>query len=526
MVLKRLRLAAALGACVCAGAAAAATHHHPAAGAPNKAPPTIAEYAVRAESGDTLKLTPPVLPDLDRFTSDAVARMIPQGPRGHVAVKRMVEIETLHEFVGGPAGRLAESAARQSTNPRAILIEGGLMTPRDLARSLPHEQFEETSPGVFVLRMPLVVAQGATLHIDSSTKEFRLSQDGGAFISNDGLMFITGSRFTGWNERAKRPSTFHDPREFRPFLVSFGGSKLYISDSVVSSLGYSESKAYGISISQYSPNMDARLHRPRPTGWILHSTFVDNWFGFYCYEADDVAVIGNTYRDNIYYGIDPHDRSRRLIIADNVVTGSREKHGVIVSREVDDSWIVRNHIEKNHLSGIVIDRDSTNNVVAYNDLVRNGTDGVTIYESSKNLLWGNRAIGNGRHGFRMRNSVDIRLYDNIAFGNRLAGIYGHIKDLTGTDRNLKLDPYELSSSMVVVGGQLVFNGSGPVTLDRPLSAELYNVELLAPSKSAGIRMTGILGRYQSEILDIMVRQGAAAVIEPADKPRKPQQTGT
>jgi poly(beta-D-mannuronate) C5 epimerase len=71
---------------------------------------------------------------------------------------------------------------------------------------------------------------------------------------------------------------------------------------------------------------------------------------------------------------------------------------------------------------------------------------------------------------------------------------------------------------VIVGGRLIFNGSGPVTIDRPLSVELYNVELLAPSKKVGIQMTGVLGRYQTEILDILVRQRAAALVEPADRP--------
>jgi poly(beta-D-mannuronate) C5 epimerase len=106
----------------------------------------------------------------------------------------------------------------------------------------------------------------------------------------------------------------------------------------------------------------------------------------------------------------------------------------------------------------------------------------------------------------------------VSTANQLAGIFGHIKDLTGTDRNLKLDPFELKSSMVVVGGQLVYNGSGPISLDRPLSAELYNIDLLAPAKKAGIQMTGILGEYQQQILDIMIKRRGAVIIEPADAP--------
>jgi poly(beta-D-mannuronate) C5 epimerase len=493
------------------------------AGAGQKAPPPVAEYAVRAVPGSGLTLAPPKLPELRGYTSAAVLAKVPAGPRGHAVIRRMVEVKTLHEFVGGASGRLSEWAKRQTSNPRTILVEGGVMTPRDLTRSLPHEAIEETAPGIYVLRLPLVVTQNAVLHIDGKVKQFRMSQERGAFLSIEGQLFVTGTQLLGWREHESKPSVFRDGNEFRPFLIAWGGSQLYIADSTVAHLGYAASKAYGVSISQFSPHLDVVLKRPRPTGWILHSEFTDNWYGFYCYEADNVAIIGNTYRDNIVYGIDPHDRSRGLIIAGNTATGVHQKHGIIVSREVNDSWIIGNRANSNKLSGIVVDRNSTGNVVAYNEVMRNGTDGITIYESPKNLLWGNRAIGNGRHGYRMRNSVDIRLYDNIAVANRLAGIYGHIKDLTGTDRDLKLDPFELSISMVVVGGRLIFNGSGPVTIDRPLSVELYNVELLAPSKKVGIQMTGVLGRHQVEILDILVRQRAAAVIEPADQNNAPSQ---
>jgi poly(beta-D-mannuronate) C5 epimerase len=491
--------------------------------APAAQRPAPTEYVVRAVPGDGLIQAPPKLPDLRGYTRAEVDAMVPKGPRGRAVIKRMVEVQTLREFVAGGAGRLREWAARQTQNPVAILIEGGVMTPRELARAVPREHFEQTAPGVFVLRLPLVVTQGATFLIDGQVKEFRMSQERGAFLSNDGLLFVTGTRLLAWRERDGKPATFRSGNEFRPYLIAWGGSRLYIADSYVAHLGYAASKAYGVSISQYSPHMDAVLKRKRPTGWILHSEFVDNWYGFYCYEADDVAIIGNTYRDNIVYGIDPHDRSERLIIAGNNATGIRQKHGIIISRAVNNSWIIGNRANGNKLSGIVVDRNSTGNVVAYNEVMKNGTDGITIYESPRNLLWGNRSIGNGRHGYRMRNSVDIRLYDNVAVANRLAGIYGHIKDLTGTDRDLEIDPFELNISMIVVGGRLIFNGTGPVTIDRPLSMELYNVELLAPSKKVGIQMTGVLGRHQVEVLDILVRQRLAAVIEPAEtQPADPE----
>src|SRR3546814_14918680 len=86
-------------------------------------------------------------------------------------------------------------------------------------------------------------------------------------------------------------------------------------NSTVANLGYAASKSYGVSISQFSPALAPRMNRPNPTGWLIDSEFYDNWYGFYCYEAEDVVIRGNDYHDNIKYSIDQHDRLRRLIIA-------------------------------------------------------------------------------------------------------------------------------------------------------------------------------------------------------------------
>ncbi|MCY1512482.1 Mannuronan C5-epimerase [compost metagenome] len=229
-----------------------------------------------------------------------------------------------------------------------------------------------------------------------------------------------------------------------------------------------------------------------------------------------MVIKGNTYRDNIVYGIDPHDRSKGLLIAHNTVFGTKKKHGIIVSREVDDSWIVHNKSYDNKLSGIVIDRNSVNNLVAWNEVYQNHSDGVTLYESSNNLLWGNKILGNQRHGIRVRNSVNIRLYENLSAANGLTGVYGHIKDLSNTDRNVKLDPFDTKVSLILVGGKLAGNGSSPISIDSPLSVELYRVEMLAPSKSTGISFAGVLGEKQDEILDLMVRRKKAVLIDPVE----------
>ena len=473
-------------------------------------------YTVTSAPIEQLHLEEPTLPDLSGYTAAAVEAKIKRSPGGKVVVRRMLQQDALKDFVGGNE-RLREWVKRQNGMPHAIFIEGGYVTPQDIAKALPDSQFGEVEPGVYLARLPIVVAQGATLHVGKDTKDLRLSQERGSFMVNDGQLFFTDSKLTAWREADDGPALFRDGNEFRPFLVSWGGSELYVSGSVFTSLGYSNSKSYGVSITQYTPGMQARLKRAEPTGWLIDSEFVDHWYGFYCYEAENVVIKGNTYRDNIVYGIDPHDRSHGLIIAENTVHGTKKKHGIIISREVDDSWIINNKSYDNKLSGIVLDRNSVRNLVAYNEVYQNQSDGITIYESSDNLLWGNKVLNNARHGIRLRNSTNIRLYENISAANGLTGVYGHIKDLSDTDRDIELDPFDAAVSLILVGGKLAANGSSPLSIDSPLSVELYRVELLAPSKSSGISFTGILGEKQEEILDLMVRRKLAVLIDPVEK---------
>src|SRR5690606_32801950 len=137
----------------------------------------------------------------------------------------------------------------------------------------------------YVLRLPLVVGHDATLHLGPATRDFRMSEEGGALLVNDGRLFIIRTRLTGWRERENAAATFRNGNEFRPFLVAWGGTETYIVDSTIASLGYAASKSYGISLSQYSPSLVRAMDRDNPTGWLIDSVFEDNWYGFYCYEA-------------------------------------------------------------------------------------------------------------------------------------------------------------------------------------------------------------------------------------------------
>ncbi|WP_226457455.1 mannuronan 5-epimerase AlgG [Pseudomonas sp. AF03-9] len=485
--------------------------------------PTIAKglqqaktYTISSPPTAPLEMAKPALPDLSGYTAAAMESKIVRSKPGKISLRRMMQEDALKDFIGGD-NKMAEWVVRQHGIPQAIFVDDGYMNLKDLLGKVPKQYFSETSPGVFLAKLPIVVGRKGILDIDGKTQELRLSQEAGSFLINDGQLFVRDTRITGWSEKANGPALFKSPKEFRPFLLAWGGTETYVANTKMASFGYANSKSYGVSISQYTPNMAKVLKRAEPTGWIIDSQFSDMWYGFYCYETTGFVVKGNTYKDNIVYGIDPHDRSHGLIIADNTVYGTKKKHGIIISREVNDSFIFNNRSYDNKLSGLVIDRNSVNNLIADNEIYRNHTDGITLYESGDNLLWGNKVIANRRHGIRVRNSVNIKLYENTSMANGLTGLYGHIKDLTDTDRDIALDPFDAKVSLIVVGGELAGNGSGPLSIDSPLSVELYRVSMLAPTKSSGISFNGVLGDRQEEILDLLVRQQKAVLIDPVER---------
>jgi len=494
----------------------------------HKPPPTpkqlLHDYRLFAENKDRVAFVAPRLPDLRRYSTTALKAKIDRSNAGAVVIGPLLAEPGFKSLTTAVGQGLRELALRQKGGLRAIIVQGGYVEWSQLGSSLPKEVFEETERGVYVARLPILVRHGATLYIGPATRQIRLSQERGAILANEGMLFIVGSQVIGWSEQQHAPAVFHDKHEFRPFIISWGGSQTYISDSTIAHLGYATTKSFGLSLSQYSTTAVEREVWPRPTGWVLSSTIEDLWYGFYCWEADDVVLRGNTFRNNIKYGIDPHDRSRRLIIAENDVFGTREKHGIIISREVNDSWIVANRSHQNALSGIVLDRQCQHTVIADNLTFRNRSDGIVISESSHNLLWSNLSVGNQHHGIRLRNSGDVRIQDSSAIANGLAGIYGVAQDLSHTDRNLQEDPYQRTLSMIVAGGQLSANGSGPINVSEPTRIELLDIDLRTPQRRLGYRFGGALLAFQVEMLDILLNRKQASVLESrvprADSPKQ------
>ncbi len=423
------------------------------------------------------------LPDLSVYTRTAIDEKLQQ--QHQQAIKPVVELRRVfkeHELVlftgSGRAGRWAKL---QGGVPQAIFIKEGVVTATDIAKAINNPKYFQWDSvnKIAYARLPIVVEFGASLLLSGSeVGELRLSEEKGSFLISDGGLFVLDTKIVGWRDAEQTPAYFKDDDSFRPFITVWGGGELYMHNAHALALGYHRSKSYGLSISQHGFVWNKRLQRASPKAWILNSVFEDLYYGFYCYEADGLVVIDTVYKNNIIYGIDPHDRSSHLIFARNTVYGTKVKHGIIGSRSVDNSWFIGNISYDNKLSGFVLDRNCINNLVVGNKVYKNHTDGITIYESSNNVLRNNHVYGNKKHGIRVRNSENIQIEDNLVFGNGGFGIFGHTKDLRDNKhRDSIKDPYVQRYSFQLKGGKIHANRSGVISAVGPEYLQVSQIDV-------------------------------------------------
>lgn len=420
------------------------------------------------------KRDPYAYPDISVGVKTIRAMMpLPRGGRAAVTLANLSPYSDkfMEDLAGGNTGFSYAAEAQGTPYPRMIVIESGVYTLGSLLTDLVGQgdfALVTREKDVVTLRAPLLVAEGATLILSGQeATTYRLSADAGSFIAVAGDLFIQDTRILSWDEKTHAPRTSNKSKRsiFRPYIVGWSNSRMMIGGSVLDSLGYAAPKSFGLAFSAGPKTVVQNLDNARPPSGIVADNFFHNFeYGFYSYEAEDVSLVGNEYRDNVLYAVDPHDRSHRLLIALNTTHGSMAKHGIIVSREVDFSWIVGNVSHSNAGSGFMIDRDSVDNYIYANVAFDNAQDGLTFFESSCNLATANRFFDNRRSGIKIRNSWEIGVHDNIIEGNAQAAIHGYISNLgatpVGASRDLEMDPYVPLTSFAASGNRLRGNGAG------------------------------------------------------------------
>lgn len=449
---------------------------------------------------DLGRILPPV-PRMNDLRHVAVAADIPEIVPGAIHVMPLQYSDFNTKFLAAAltpndyGGRLFYFDAQKETAfPVFLSLNDGVFDLSSIARYLrktgqPQHLVQEGRRYTF--NLPLLVGPNATLVISGAdVEELRLNRNSGAYLVNAGRLIVYNTRITGWDAtlQAPAPLDYQNRASFRPFIAAWGGSITDIARSIITHLGFAGTKAYGLTYSS-GPEVlrkNQAIGLRRPTGRVIDNSFQHMLYGFYSYEADDVAVVGNEYRDNLVYGIDPHDYSRRLLIGYNTVYGTAIKHGIIVSREVDDSWIVGNLSFDNRGSGVMLDRDSSGNLIYANAVFGNHQDGIVLFESSCNIVAANLLRGNRRDGIRSRNSWDIGLFGNVVAESQGRAISSYTADLAANSqrsaRNLVLDPYTKLADLALVDNTVRGNRLGGLNLQNVANLTWKGNALVAQPK--------------------------------------------
>lgn len=398
----------------------------------------LAGIAVRGETRDTR---------LTRFSSENYDKIVNLGVREYIYL------------------------SNKSSTPRIIYVTQGTMTIGELITQVsafdPNAIVEED--GIVTVHVTIAINAGATLIVSGSEiRELRLSQDDGVFIVNSGNLYFDNVSVSAFNLKQNKPAILDDAAQgiyFRPFILGWSGSKIFASDSRFVALGYSGGRTYGMSLSSGPDDEILKMSKEAaPTGVFINNSFENLYYGFYAYEAQDIVFVGNELRNGLIYGLDPHDRSKNLMMAYNSTYDTRQKHGIIISREVDDSYIVGNLSFDNHGSGIMLDRASSGTIVYGNVASNNGGDGFAALESPCALVDSNMFANNGRTGIKIRNSWNIHIEGNQLVSNAGAGIESYIDRLESSKksefRNFVEDPYFPISTTSVYRNTIENNGTG------------------------------------------------------------------
>ena len=346
---------------------------------------------------------------------------------------------------------------------KIAIIYSGSTDIEHLQKRLP-KYISKFDKNTYLIKIPIYISPTASLIIKNK-KIFFQSKPNAVFLAYAGNIFAKNSIFSTWDSNNFKPEILKNvpidklllfnTKPPRPFILGLAFSKSYFLNNTFKYLGYHGKPAtFGVSLLKYSlydqtsniPLVQNYISTISPKGIYIGNNFEKNLIGFYSNNANNTILLGNYFSDNLIYNIDPHDFSNGLIIARNITKNAKHAHGIVISREVDNTIIAQNISFENHLAGIMLDRNSKNNFL-YNNLTFLNNMGITIQESSNNFVYKNISILNKKDGILIRNSLNIDVVENNFSLNGKNGIESFTKDLSKlTYRNILRDPYVTATS--------------------------------------------------------------------------------
>jgi len=386
---------------------------------------------------------------------------------------------------------------RHNYSKKVLIIYNGVYSLEYLYKIVNNKNvIEKRDAKTYVIKKPIYISPTAKLVINDKTVLLETTPKP-VFIMYHGNMYAKNSKFITWNLNTDSFDVReHIPEEEllfiglqkpRPYIIGLAGSKTYFINNLFEGLGFhSTTASFGIAQIYFPKDLVLNKYtllsflntRGLPSGYYIGNTMRKNMMGYYCSEAKNTVLLGNLMYDNLIYDIDPHDYSHNLIIARNITAKAKHAHGIVISRQVNNSVIAQNMTFNNHSAGIMLDRLSNHNLVYDNLTFLNGYMGVSIQESDDVLIYKNKIIGNRIDGIIIRNSLKNSIKDNLIVLNGKNGVELLSKDISKMIyRDFARDPYHLATSAVVEKNKILNNIFYGVSVKNNAAIHLKNNEI-------------------------------------------------
>jgi mannuronan 5-epimerase len=289
---------------------------------------------------------------------------------------------------------------------------------------------QSPSSGVWLLSANLVIAKGATFHIDpTDTKWLKISSKVTSnniapayLIDVHGSLKIDSVKITSWDPATNYYAITNGSRwgplgagvfifgSPRPSILVENNATgtTDITNSEIAYLGYEEGKHKGGSGLSYYGGGDGSIIRNND----IHHVY----FGLYTVGVGHMIIENNIIRNSGHYGLDPHTGTHDMIIRNNTVYDNNGS-GIICSLDCYNMLIKNNKVYHNAGDGIDFSRNMYNSL-ASNNVVYDEPTGIYVSQSHNNQIYAN-AISNCGTGIYINSrSTSNKIYYNTLMNSR------------------------------------------------------------------------------------------------------------
>ncbi|SEG77099.1 right-handed parallel beta-helix repeat-containing protein [Marinobacterium lutimaris] len=429
--------------------------------------------------------------EIDRATElPELAAALPAG-RANVSIQTLFSSQQgswpFEPFVHN--GLFRAIAGYQNQHPKTVVVSGGSIDIEQLYRRINNKRVLSRRDDGYLLSYPLIIAPGAALNIaDTSLFLYEFS---GTAIINRGALNIERARVESFND--DRPQVTERP--FRPFIMSWAGSRLNIDSSTLVRLGYNENLSRGITTARSS----SQGRDVAPAQVRVRNSQLENLSSGL--ELGDALadISGNRFSAMQQYAIDLY--ATRAQVVDNDINGVRNVSGIRLSGAgsalVSGNRVLnatKSALEVEGYSGVMkVSANTLGGSEGYGILLRNSTpDSLQLIEG--NLIAGTRSTALDGSGVE-------RL---VIHGNRFINTPEYAISI----RNTREAEGPVSITDNLIGGV----GKAPVRIQGVHRMVLGGNEFRANPLQQNL-LVGDLVPYQSSLLQMMLRSDEVAGLE-------------